>query len=105
MGDLSLTLTLIAILTLILLTAVFCLAGVCLLFSYHCFTNVNAFTIQHDDVYLLCSDGLYNELSADEMGKHLKVSDLSKVSDKLMQACLSHEARDNVSFIAIKASR
>lgn len=67
--------------------------------------DVNAFKIKQDDIFLLCSDGLYNELPSTEIEKHLKASDLNKVSDRLMKACLNCEARDNVSFVAVKASQ
>ena len=67
--------------------------------------DVNAFPIQHDDLFLLCSDGLYNELSAKEIEQALKIGHLDKVSEKLMRDCLSHEAKDNVSFIVVKARK
>jgi len=66
--------------------------------------DVNAFPINSDDLFLLCSDGLYNELSAKELQQMLSYSKLSKISDKLMSECLSKEAKDNVSFIVVKAS-
>ena len=65
--------------------------------------DVNAFEIEKDDVFLLCSDGLYNELSSHEL-KHILVSEkLNKLSEKLMSECLNKEAKDNVSFIVVKA--
>lgn len=67
--------------------------------------DVNAFPIQNDDLFLLCSDGLYNELSAKELEQSLKIRDLDKISEKLMRTCLSYEAKDNVSFIVVKASK
>jgi len=65
--------------------------------------DVNAFPIKHDDVFLLCSDGLYNELSAKELKQILSRGPLTKISDKLMSECLRNEAKDNVSFIVVKA--
>ena len=65
--------------------------------------DVNAFEIEKDDVFLLCSDGLYNELSSHEL-KYMLVSEkLNKLSEKLMSECLNKEAKDNVSFIVVKA--
>jgi serine/threonine protein phosphatase PrpC len=66
--------------------------------------DVNAFPVQADDLFLLCTDGLYNELSSGEIEQMLKYGHLDKISEKLMQSCLSHEAKDNVSFIVVKAS-
>jgi len=66
--------------------------------------DVNAFPINSDDLFLLCSDGLYNELSAKELQQILKNGKLNKIPDKLMDECLSKEAKDNVSFIVVKAS-
>ncbi|MFV1873519.1 MAG: PP2C family protein-serine/threonine phosphatase [Oleiphilus sp.] len=65
--------------------------------------DVNAFQIEKNDTFLLCSDGLYNEVPVTEMEKALKLGSLDKASDTLMKKCLESEARDNVSFILIKA--
>jgi len=65
--------------------------------------DVNAFPINPDDLFLLCSDGLYNELSANELQQILMREKLNKIPDKLMSECLSKEAKDNVSFIVVKA--
>lgn len=64
--------------------------------------DVNAFPIKRDDLFLLCSDGLYNELSANELKQILESEKLNKVPDKLMNECLSKEAKDNISFIVVK---
>ena len=64
--------------------------------------DVNAFPINSDDLFLLCSDGLYNELSANELQKILQSEKLNKLPDKLMSECLDKAAKDNVSFIAVK---
>jgi serine/threonine protein phosphatase PrpC len=64
--------------------------------------DVNAFPIKHDDLFLLCSDGLYNELSAKELQQILESEKLNKIPDKLMSECLGKEAKDNVSFIVVK---
>lgn len=65
--------------------------------------DVNAFTVQANDVFLLCSDGLYNELSSQEIEKLLHTNSLEKVSADLMQASLTQEAKDNISLIVVKA--
>lgn len=65
--------------------------------------DINAFTIDHDDVFLLCSDGLYNELSATDLQEILTNNPFDQLSDKLMQASLNQQARDNISLIVVKA--
>lgn len=64
--------------------------------------DVNAFQIDKNDTFLLCSDGLYNEVSVTDMEKTFSQGNLNKVSDMLMKKCLDSEARDNVSFIVVK---
>ena len=66
--------------------------------------DVNAFTILADDVFLLCSDGLYNELSNHELEKLLHTTSLKKMASDLMRASLSRKAKDNISLIVVKAS-
>ena len=65
--------------------------------------DVNAFQIEKNDSFLLCSDGLYNEVPITEMEKSLRLGNINKVSDMLMKKCLDSEARDNVSFVIVKA--
>jgi len=66
--------------------------------------DINAFIVEPDDLFLLCSDGLYNELDADEMTVTLSAGSITDMSDALMRDCLNKEAKDNVSFILVKAS-
>ena len=66
--------------------------------------DVNAFPINNSDIFLLCSDGLYNELSVNELQQILNNGKLNKIPDKMMGECLNKEAKDNVSFIVVKAS-
>jgi len=65
--------------------------------------DVNAMSLQENDMLLLCSDGLYNELSEDEMIDSMSLASLEQVSAELMARCLNSEAKDNVSFILVKA--
>lgn len=64
--------------------------------------DVNAFPIKLGDLFLLCSDGLYNELSANELQETLKTEKFSKIPERLMDDCLNKEAKDNVSFVIVK---
>jgi len=66
--------------------------------------DINAFIVEPDDLFLLCSDGLYNELNVEEMASVLSAGLITEMSDTLMRDCLSRDAKDNVSFILVKAS-
>lgn len=61
--------------------------------------DVKTFDIELGDTYLLCSDGLYNELSESELASFLLEDDLYQMSDDMLELCLKRPARDNVTFI------
>ena len=54
------------------------------------------------DYFLLCSDGLYNEVSEAQIERLLAENDCESAADALLQRALSGEARDNISLIAIQ---
>ena len=64
--------------------------------------DVAAFPIRKGDTLLLCSDGLYREVNADELSGALR-SDVHDAVRSLMDSCLSGEAKDNVSIIVARA--
>lgn len=55
------------------------------------------------DVYLLCSDGLYNELTQAELALAIG-EDLERSADRLLQQALDKGARDNVSLVLLRAT-
>ena len=57
--------------------------------------------LQADDVFLLCSDGLYKEVSENEIGEYLNREDCSVISEGLLNLALSRNARDNVTVITV----
>jgi serine/threonine-protein phosphatase Stp1 len=58
--------------------------------------------IESGDKYLLCSDGLYREVSENEMEQCLQKQDEPDlIASKLMQLALDREAKDNVTVLAI----
>jgi serine/threonine protein phosphatase PrpC len=61
--------------------------------------DIAMFDIEPGDTYLLCSDGLYRELSFDEIKAHLLTDDLSASIQALLQLALERGARDNVSIV------
>lgn len=63
------------------------------------FLDVAVFDVQAADTYLLCSDGLYRELSAGEIGEGMSRSGLTEGVAELVDLCLTRGARDNVSVV------
>ena len=63
----------------------------------------DSFDILPDDTFLLCSDGLYNEVDARELLQALEAEDVWQSSHQLLNLCLSRQARDNISFIIARA--
>ena len=54
------------------------------------------------DVFLLCSDGLYQGLSADELGACLNLPSPHLAVERLFQRVLDGPARDNLSAVVIR---
>ena len=61
--------------------------------------DCDTFDIRVGDTYLLCSDGLYNEVGPDELLAAMLARDVWQSSHQLMNLCLGRAARDNISFI------
>jgi serine/threonine protein phosphatase PrpC len=59
--------------------------------------------VQLGDRYLLCSDGLTRELSADQIALRLASGDVSSAAQSLLDATLMAGARDNVTVVVIEA--
>lgn len=66
------------------------------------FLDCILFDLEPDDVYLLCSDGLYREVSRDEMLDVLQqTTPVAERAEALMERALERGARDNVSVIVV----
>ncbi len=65
--------------------------------------DVAMFEIEEQDIYLLCSDGLYREMSLLEMQGLLQGEEIGACVEQLLQLALDRGARDNVSVIVSKA--
>ena len=65
--------------------------------------DVVMFDVQKSDRFLLCSDGLYNELSRDQISATLGAGNVSDCARSLIDQAVQHGARDNVSVIVIEA--
>ncbi|SMF29966.1 protein phosphatase [Alteromonadaceae bacterium Bs31] len=66
------------------------------------FIDINIFSLQIGDSFLLCSDGLYNAVNIEDMEQNLLLRNPQQVCDQLLTLALENSARDNVSLIVIK---
>lgn len=66
------------------------------------FVEVGVDSVEPGDIYLLCSDGLYREITPEQIAATLKRGDLEWSSNRLLQLVLASKAADNVSFIVTK---
>lgn len=57
------------------------------------------FDVEPHDTYLLCSDGLYREVSLDEMHRCLSGDSPQAMADELLALALAGSARDNISMV------
>ncbi|MBM0106713.1 serine/threonine-protein phosphatase [Steroidobacter sp. S1-65] len=60
--------------------------------------------LRNKDRYLLCSDGLYRELSENDMAQHLTANDPEGACKALMKQALGGPCSDNVSVIVVEFS-
>jgi protein phosphatase len=63
----------------------------------------HSLAVEDRDVFLLCSDGLSNELSDDEIAGVLAVGDCRRAAESLVDLALRHGGRDNVSAVVARA--
>jgi serine/threonine protein phosphatase PrpC len=70
--------------------------------SQELFLDIELRELRNHDRYLLCSDGLYKELSDADMGHHLTGNDPEGACKALMKQALSGTCSDNVSAIVVQ---
>lgn len=66
------------------------------------FLDIELRELRNHDRYLLCSDGLYRELSEADMAHHLTGNDPEGACKALMRQALSGPCSDNVSVIVVQ---
>ena len=66
------------------------------------YLDTAVFTAKLGDIFLLCSDGLYNMVDEQEISRILLDYPVDEAVDQLIQATLDNGARDNVSIILVK---
>ena len=64
--------------------------------------DINAFDIEAGDRFLLCSDGLYNELTDEEIYTTIKSKPFEQLAEEFANQVLATPARDNFSFIVVE---
>jgi protein phosphatase len=57
-----------------------------------------------DDSYLLCSDGLWAQVPADDLEDSMREKDLGKACDRLLQMALASGGPDNITAVMFRAS-
>jgi serine/threonine protein phosphatase PrpC len=67
--------------------------------------DINVFSAQIGDTFLLCSDGLYNMVSKDEIIKSISSMPIHEAVEDLVQKALDQGANDNVSVILVKGEQ
>ncbi len=67
------------------------------------YIDVAAFNIQEGDTYLLCSDGLYNEVADEDIMTCLNMKYVGQSTTTLLNYALSNGARDNISIVVSRA--
>ncbi len=67
------------------------------------FLEMDIFDVQNGDCFLLCSDGLYKDVSEEEIFQVLDELPPSKATRKLIELALSRGARDNVTVVVVQA--
>jgi protein phosphatase len=63
----------------------------------------DSITLHDGDTFLLCSDGLSNEVSEDEMEAQLALSSCELAAQRLLEIALERGGRDNISVVVARA--
>ena len=70
--------------------------------SEELYLDLEIFKVQIGDIFLLCSDGLYNAVDKETIVRHLSVDDAATMASGLIDSALKNGASDNVSVVVIK---
>ncbi|MET0355446.1 MAG: protein phosphatase 2C domain-containing protein [Cellvibrio sp.] len=68
------------------------------------YLDVNMFTTQIGDIFILCSDGLYNVVDEQELIDSLASRNVETIAEELIQRALQQGAPDNVSVVVVQGS-
>ena len=70
--------------------------------SNEAYLDIDIIDVQLGDIYMLCSDGLYNAVDIDEIKCGLDMTEPDKIVSQLIENSLDNGATDNVSVVIIK---
>ena len=68
------------------------------------YLDVNIFTTQIGDIFILCSDGLYNVVSEQEIIDTFTSRNVDTIAEELIHKAIQHGAPDNVSVVVVQGS-
>jgi len=63
------------------------------------YLSVGLEKVMNNDIYLLCSDGLYRDITEEELLKYSLQKSPTQISNDLMSLALSREAKDNITLV------
>jgi serine/threonine protein phosphatase PrpC len=66
------------------------------------FVDIDVFDVRVGDIYLLCSDGLYNSVAEESITETLQDDEIDTIAHELIEKSLTNQANDNVSAIVVK---
>lgn len=67
------------------------------------YTETQTHEVEENDVFLLCSDGLFKELSDEDIQEIMRQDSIKDTASELMDHALAHGAIDNVTVLVVKA--
>ena len=73
--------------------------------SQDVYIDINVFSTRIGDIFLLCSDGLYNMVAKDEIIQTISGMTIHQAVGALIQKALDKGANDNVSVILVKGEK
>ena len=68
------------------------------------YIDVTIFTTQIGDIFILCSDGLYNAVNEQELIDALASRNVENIAEELIQKAIQQGAPDNVSVVVVQGS-
>lgn len=68
------------------------------------YVDINVFTTQVGDTFLLCSDGLYTAVSDEDINQAMLLRDVTQSVDLLVNQAIANGAPDNVSVIVVQGN-
>lgn len=68
------------------------------------YVDISLFTTQIGDIFLLCSDGLYNSVSNEDLLEAFAIRDPESMVTQLVNKSIANGAPDNVSVIVVQGS-